>query len=134
MASWVIPCNPKFYDAFGAFRNLETVDWRQVATSIEAGDTIYVYIGHPIQAITHKCLVLDANIPYEEIDHSDDHFTLADEDRDPNWRYMRLKLEKEYAPNVLSYSRLIEFGLRGSIQSQQHVNTFIQAAIDSIDS
>ena len=53
MASWIIPCNPKYYDVFGAFRTLNTVDWRQTAKSIEPGDIVYIYTGRPVQAITH---------------------------------------------------------------------------------
>ena len=132
MASWVIPCNPNYYDVFGAFRNLKTVDWRQVATSIEAGDTVYIYTGHSVKAITHKCFVLDANIPYEEVDHLDDGYNLI-EDNSHYHRYMRLQLEKEYDLEALSYSKLIEYGLKGSIRGQQHTGSFIQAAIDSID-
>lgn len=137
MASWIIPCNPNHFDVFGAFRALKTVDWRQTVRKIEIGDTVYIYTGRPIQAITHKCVVLDIDIPYEAVDSSDDKFILdADDQRDslqPYWRYMRLQLEKEYDPSLLSYAKLVEHGLKGSIQGQRRTGSYIQAAIDIID-
>jgi len=137
MASWIIPCNPKYYDVFGAFRALMTVDWRQTVKNIEVGDTVYIYTGKPIQAITHKCSVLDVDIPNEAIDRSDERFNLDIGDQleslQPYWRYMKLQLVKEYNPYVLSYSSLVEHGLKGSIQGQRHTGPIIQAVIDSVD-
>ena len=43
MASWIIPCNPKYYDVFGAFRTLNTVDWRQTAKSILDIDDLEIF-------------------------------------------------------------------------------------------
>lgn len=135
MANWIIPCNPKLYDVFAAFRELETIDWRQTAKNIEVGDTVYVYIGRPIQSITHKCIVIDVNISYADSDDSDDRFNLPEGfvSLQPYERYMRLHLVKEYPPHALDYSLLVENGLVGSIQGQRHTGSIIQSVIDSID-
>ena len=119
----------------GAFRCLKTVDWRQIAKAIEVGDTVYIYTGRPIQAITHKCVVLETNIPYDESDDSDLEFNLSD-DADglqPCNRCMRLQLVKEYEPQELSYAKLVDYGLVGSIQGQRRTGPYIQAAIDSVE-
>lgn len=137
MASWIIPCNPKYYDVFGAFRELKTVDWRQTVKNIEIGDIVYIYTGRPIQAITHKCVVLAIDIPYEAVDKSDKKFNIVSNNQEdslqPFWRYMRLKLEKAYDSSNLGYTKLVEYGLKGSIQGQRRVDQFIQAAIDTVD-
>ena len=39
MADWVIPCNLKYYNVEGAFKNLKRIDWKQSAKNIEIGDT-----------------------------------------------------------------------------------------------
>ena len=135
MASWIIPCNPKYYDIFGAFRSLQTIDWRQTVKNIHIDDTIYIYVGQPVQAITHKCRVVDIDIPDDKMDHSDDCFNLKSDSTglQPYWRYMRLRLVKEYDRHILSYARLVENGLRGSVQGQRRLDLSVQALINSID-
>lgn len=136
MDSWVIPCNPKWYDVFGAFQCLETIDWRQTVKNIEVGDTVYIYAGKPIQAITHKCIVLKTDIPDNEADDEDERFSLNRENEDslnPYPRYMRLKLVRSYDPDILPYSKLVDYGLVGSIQGQRRTGPYIQEAIDSVD-
>ena len=136
MASWIIPCNPKYYDVFGAFRTLNTVDWRQTAISIEPGDIVYIYTGRPVQAITHKCIAVAVDIPFEDVNDSDVEFNIVTVDNPeplkPHDRYMRLKLIREYDLHVLSYSKLVEKGLKGSIQGQRHTGDIIQSVIDSV--
>ena len=44
ITDWIIPCNPKYYDVFGAFDKMETIDWRQTAKNIEPGDAVYIYV------------------------------------------------------------------------------------------
>ena len=134
MESWVIPCNPKYYDIFGAFRELKTIDWRQTVKSIKAGDIVYIYVGRPVQAITHKCIVLKTNIQAEKADYSDGRFESDDQDGlQPYWRFMRLKLLKEYSLNLLTYSEFVEQGLKGSIQGQMRVCPSIQVVIERKD-
>ena len=137
MANWIIPCNPKLYDVYGAFRSLKTIDWRQSVSMIAQGDTVYIYTGRPVQAITHKCCVIDVNIPYDNTNSLDEAFNLVCDKNTqsllPVEKYMRLELIKEYEQNSLSYNMLVKYGLVGSIQGQQRVRPVIQAAIDSVD-
>ena len=116
--------DPNYYKVFEAFQSLDTIDWRQTAKNIDVGDIVYVYTGRPIQVITHKCQVLDVNIPGDKVDTSDTSFNIGSESDPspllPYDRYMRLKLLKEYDPMDLSYSKLVAMGLKGSIQGQRH--------------
>ena len=137
MANWLIPCNPTYYDVFSAFRTLKTVDWRQTAKNITAGDTVYIYTSKPVQAITHKCVVLSSDIPSENVDNSDAQFYIIQSDQrralPSHWRYMRLQLVKEYVSNAITYSEILDCGLKGSLQGQRHIWPLLQDAIDSAD-
>lgn len=136
VSNWIIPCNPKWFDIYGAFRCLKTIDWRQTVKSINPGDTVYIYSGLPIQAVTHKCRVIRVDITPAEVDSSDHGFNLetsdSNESLQPYDRFMRLQLITEYDPTVLPLSKLAEYGLVGNIQGQRHTGPHIQAAIDSI--
>lgn len=67
---WIVPCNLKMYDVFGAFDSLGKVDWKQTNKNVEKGDIVYIYVGKPISAIVFKCVVNKANIHVYEIDDS----------------------------------------------------------------
>jgi len=131
MANWVIPCNLKYYDVFGAFNCFTQIQWRQVAGAIEEGDIVYIYAGKPVQAIIFKCLVVKTNIPLDEAE-GDTEFDLSDELK-PFGRYMQLKLLKKYPRNALPFERIAAAGYRGNIQSQRHTGEIIQSLIDALD-
>ncbi len=82
MASWII-CNPKLYDVYGDFSSLGTIYLRQSPKNIETDDTVYIYAGKPIQAVTHKCLVQKVCIPGEETDNTDRFFDLSSDTLTP---------------------------------------------------
>ena len=53
METWIIPCNIKYYDVFGAFRTLKRIEWRQ-STRVEVGDIVgsfpqKVTLGSPVR-------------------------------------------------------------------------------------
>lgn len=127
MAYWIIPCNPRLYDVYGAFRSLQVIDWRQTVKRIEQGDTVYVYMGSPVKSVTHKCVVLETDIPMESVDFSDDPFDLVkDEDaasEQRHWKYMRLQMVKEFEPGDISFETLKRYGLKGSIQGQRRIDS-----------
>ena len=42
MTEWIITCNTDAYDVAAAFNKLKMLDWKQ-STSIEVGDTVYIW-------------------------------------------------------------------------------------------
>ena len=76
MANWMIPCNPKYFDVFGAYSKLKTIDWNQSVKSIAVGDIVYIYVGKPVQAIMFKTRVIATGITCDEVDRSDEEFDL----------------------------------------------------------
>ena len=97
MTSWLTSCNPDIYNIKEAFKNLKEVDWRQ-HTNVEVGDSIYIYISKPVQAVAYKCIVLEVNKLQE--DQSDKFYRLKESTLKNHDRYMRLRLEKTFNPPI----------------------------------
>ena len=65
MAHWIIPANPKFYDIFGAFSEVDTF-W-PINVNVSIADTIYLYLAAPYKQIGFVCEVLEIDIDQESI-------------------------------------------------------------------
>ena len=119
MAEWVIPCNIKYYDVDGAFRNLGCVNWKQVARRIDTGDIVYIYVAKPVSAIRYKCRVNKANLKAREIDDLD---FVRDGSRYLHYgNYMELELLKAYDGSLFGLHTLRENGFCGNIQNQRRI-------------
>ncbi len=120
MADWIIPCNPAYYDVFGAFRKLKVIDWRQSNANITEGDTVWIYVARPVKAVAFKCEVLKAMIPGKLVDQSDREFNIGDSLQPYPW-YMRLRLDKALPTDEITFDRMVEAGLRGKIQGPRRL-------------
>ena len=123
ITDWIIPCNPKYYDVFGAFDKMETIDWRQTAKNIEPGDSVYIYVADPVQAIAFKCQVMETLIPPDTYDVSDAEFNLTDpnEELGPYHINMRLKLVRKFPIDAITMNKMWEAGIKGNIQGPRRV-------------
>ena len=130
-SDWIIPCNPKYYDVFGAFDKMETVDWRQTAKSIEPGDSVYIYVADPVQAIVFKCKVLETLIPPAMYDDSDNEFNLTEpeEDLGPYHINMRLKLICKFPTDAITMDKMREVGVKGNIQGPRRMTEELKELI-----
>lgn len=54
--AWIIPCSGG-YNLDGAYRELESIDWRRHNYNFETGEDIYIYLTSPINAIYYKGVV-----------------------------------------------------------------------------
>lgn len=122
MNSWLIPCNPKLYDVCAAFQNFAVIDWKQSMKNVEIGDTIFIYVGAPIQAVLFKCRVVAVNKPFSTID--DSKFVISGERYQHYGRYMELQLVFRFSPEVYPLAYLKSRGLRGSIQGPRWIDVF----------
>ncbi|MBO4243167.1 MAG: MmcQ/YjbR family DNA-binding protein [Clostridiales bacterium] len=91
---WLIPANPKYYDAVHIFDDTDETDWKQGA-GVRTGDTIYLYVAAPVSAILFKCRVTKTDIPYEY--KSKDLSIKA---------LMKIKLLKRYDPSDFTFEVL----------------------------
>ena len=88
-----VTCRPDAYDVEGAFRELDSIWWRQSLSQIRKGDIVFIYVARPIQAYIYKCLVLNANVSEEKADLAKDAKFILDISVLPDKRnYMELKL------------------------------------------
>ncbi len=113
MTTWIIPCNVKYYDVFGAFNTLKRIEWRQ-STKVEVGDQVYVYVGRPYSAIMFKCKVNRVNITDLSID--DSAFNKELSTLPPYGRYMELELTDTFPKDQFELGTLREKGFKGSFQ------------------
>ena len=130
MADWIIPCNPDYYDIAGSFEKLDSVDWRQIATSIKPGDTAYIYVGKPVQAIAFSYVVTETMIPSDKANCFDEEFEKGDS-LEPYSRYMRLKPVSRIPLNALTLDRMRGAGLKGSIQGPRLVPEELKDLFDA---
>ncbi len=96
--TWIVPANPKYFDIRRAFRENEEIIWKQ-SSAVQKGDIVYIYVAAPVSAVLYKCVVTQADIPYEhrgeiKID-----------------RVMRVRKLMEFDERALPFSRLRELGI-----------------------
>ena len=116
-SEWVTPCDPKYYDIERAFAELEAVEWRQT-TNVMPGDTVYIYVSAPAQALRYKCIVEETDLfGPSEID--DSRFYLKGKPEESQ-RHMRLRLVEDYGTKRYPLSLLKKHGLT-TIQSPRHL-------------
>ena len=105
---WIIPCNPKYYDIIAAFDNLDVIEWSQT-NNTTVGDTVYVYVGEKYKSIMFKCEVVGADLYGNR--STDDYPYYKELEKDPDIRYMKLKLLEKYPVGQYPLKDLKENGL-----------------------
>lgn len=113
---FVIPCNPKYYDIAGAFKELKRIEWHQTCKNISVGDTVYIYVAKPIASVKYKCKVTKSNKKTNDID--DARFNKREEAKSYD-NFMTLKLEKKYKDNLITMKELSEYGDINFVLSQR---------------
>lgn len=132
MTYWIVPCNTKYYDVFGAFEKSQIIDWKQTNPNIDAGDQIFIYVGAPVKAIAFRCKVLEANLKERAIDDSE--FALNADQYVNAPLHMRIKLVSKYENNILSYDTMQSHGEKGSIMCQRRMGEGLIKFVETIDS
>lgn len=111
---WVIPCNPKYYDIVAAFDNLDVIEWSQ-SNDTTVGDTVYIYVGGHYKAIMYKCEVIAADLYGNR--SKEDYPYYKELSKEPDIRYMKLKLLDKYTQDRYPLKELKENGL-SSVQGR----------------
>ena len=119
-ATWVVPSNPRTFDAEAAFSDADTVHWSETLQSkaMAVGDIVYLYSTTPIKAITHKCQILETGLS-QPLATDSRHWTdpqAAEDRRTRTWMRLKLLLTlDEETRRALSLESLRDHGLRGNI-------------------
>ena len=122
MKKWIIPCNPNYYDVFGAFNEFDKINWKQ-SIDIQIGDTVYIYVSKPIRAIKFEAKVVKVDLETPTIK---DRNYVIDGLRYENYgRYMELQLVRKFGDNLLSYDLLKKNGLK-SVQGPSKVSNKLE--------
>ena len=123
---WIVPCNPKYYDIVAAFDHLDVIEWSQ-STNTTVGDTVYIYVGEKYKSIMFKCEVIAANQYGNR--STDDYPYYKDLEKDPDARYMKLKLVEKYPVGQYPLKELKENGLtsvqgrsKATVQLMKYLN------------
>ena len=124
---WIIPCNPKYYDIVGAFSELDVIEWNQT-TNTTVGDTVFVYVGEKYKSIMFKCEVIAADLYGNR--SQDDYKFYKDLKKDPDARYMKLRLVRKYDQDQLALPKLRENGLT-SVQGRSKATQQLLKYINS---
>ena len=96
---WLVPANPRYYDVEAAFRETNTILWKQ-SSAVRPGDTVYLYVASPVSAIRYKCEAVETDIPYR---YSDDNVRIK--------RAMKIKLLHTFKDGELTFAALRSFGV-----------------------
>lgn len=129
MSSWLLPCNAKFYDIEGVYKNLESVDWKQSVTKVEVGDIAYIYVSAPVGGIAYKCVVEAINKPTATID--DLKFRIDSTNYGNYGRYMQLKFIASYDTPKLSFEVLSQNGLKGRVMCQRCMDEELENYVEN---
>ena len=97
---WIVPANPKYYDIIGAFKQKDEILWKQ-SSDVRVGDIVHIYVAVPYSSILYRCLAIEVNIPYE---YKNKNISMS--------KAMKLRLEKSYPQNRISFSKLQELGIK----------------------
>ena len=125
MKKWIIPCNPNYYDVFGAFNEFDKINWKQ-SIDIQIGDTVYIYVSKPTRAIKFEAKVVKVDLETPTIK---DRNYVIDGLRYENYgRYMELQLVRKFGDNLLSYDLLKKNGLK-SVQGPSKVSNKLEVFI-----
>lgn len=128
MTYWIVPCNLKYYDVFGAFEKHKVLDWKQSNPTIAPGDHVFIYVGTPVQAIVFRCKVLETKLQEHLIDDSE--FALLPEKYVNYDTHMRLELIEKYDTSVVNYAVMQEYGEKGRIMCQRRMGDLLKGYVD----
>lgn len=96
---WLIPANPKYENLAETLAITGETLWTQSGSFI-VGDTLYIYEGKPIGAVTYACIVTETDIPHH-YDQGDLHME----------KVVRLKLLARYPQMQFPLERLRDYGV-----------------------
>lgn len=115
---WLIPANPKYEDISVPLLRDREILWKQSGAFIP-GDTVYIYEGKPIGAVTYACEVTEINISYR-YNQGGLHMETV----------MRLKLLAAYPQEQFPLERLRDYGV-ASVRGPRGVPEDLLAALES---
>lgn len=135
---WIVPSNPRTFNAEEAFRDRDEVDWSESQATISVGDDVYLYTGLPTSAITHRCHVIATGIPSDQVLDDREYWVDASAFEERQVRsWMRLRLIHEFDVGErasLTLDRLMKAGMKGAPQGRMRVPVDVMNLIREVRS
>ncbi|WP_079478856.1 EVE domain-containing protein [Halobacillus salinus] len=113
---WLMPANPKNYDIEAAFRQYDTIEWKQSYT-YEVGDIIYIYVSGTVRQVRYKVEVVETSVKREPSKNGKQFWKDIESQKGfQEVKRMKIRLLEEVDTPELSLNELREQGLKGNIQ------------------
>ena len=121
ISRWIVPANPRWFDLEEILRpdDAGTFLFKQ-SSSIEIGDTVYLYVAAPVSAIKYRCEAVEVNIPD---DYQDEHVTVK--------KLMRLRVLQEYSDPPIGLPLMREHGVT-TVRGPRSMPLSLQEEIDHL--
>ncbi len=113
---WLVPANPQYENLAESLAVTGEIFWKQSGKFI-VGDTLYIYEGRPIGAVTYACAVAETDIPYH-YNQNGLHMEKA----------VRLKLLASYPQTQFPLERLHDYGV-ASVRGPRGIPEDLYAAL-----
>lgn len=124
MQCWIVPCNIGTYDIDQAIRTNGSYCWWRQSNDFAVGDTVFVFITKPVQAIRYRMEVTAIGVPETEqlmpeqlwVDKSLYYESLGSN------KLARFEMQEQYADDVFPLEMLWEHGLQVYPQSVRTIS------------
>lgn len=117
---WIVSYNEKYFRLSDFFNDKQELDWIfERRYSFQIGDRVYLYCSHPYSKITYEVKVIQIDVPFD--DYIDDsqyggtvYLSLSEYSKS---FHIRFRLIRKIDNDNISYSNLLQHGLKGSIRT-----------------
>ena len=111
--NWIISANSFMYDHSRSFLHNGYIDWRQVSTKYNIGDTVYIYCTRPIKMIQYKCNVEKIDLEFNQIRDDEEYWINIEEyQKSLTGRFIRLRLIEQVSNDFMKLDKLQQNGLK----------------------
>lgn len=104
-STWLYSVDPKIYDIFNAYKNLQTINWRQ-QRKVKVGDIIYFYCINPYKKVMFKAEIIETDIPFSETKDDLEYWDEIAHEKYINHLFSRIKFIKYLDSELLTLNNL----------------------------
>lgn len=121
---WLLICNPKYYDFKGAFRDLDTIFWKQTPRMkrMQPGDIGFVYITRPFMRVMYMVEIINVGLELtKERKDKDADYTIGTRSTSDIERCVEIKLISACDDVELGIDFMRENGFTGTMQAPRFI-------------
>ena len=107
MATWVIPCNRKYFDIEKYLKNSNEVVW-QTSCNMVVNETVYIYVSGGLSEIKYKGYIKNVDLPDDIVQENKYAIRYMQKFK----KYILIEIEKEYPNGSFLLKELKIHGLK----------------------